>query len=557
MNQTPEEKKPPTAPKPAQPQWNPYYRRNPDGTPGDRDRTLRQNAAARENAADRVQYRPTPGTPSGQTPPPARPQSAPREGQQGLGQPVRRASPAARVRPAGQSEPMPPRKPQQKAGSTPSDTSSGARHPSAPGGVRYRRNDDGTMSRVYPRRRNTRAGARQKRMLVVALASLVVLVALIIGIVALVRAAGPKIEYTYDYNGQYTATVKGDEAYPDEVPYLNMNYLAAIYRMTVSGSYDDMKFSTADGEYVSFVPNSRVTMVNGNRHVMDDMAILRGQEMWIPSDFVEEMFVGITVKWDHEEHTVSVTPAATSETDNTAAPLTFLLRPEEAITQPAEDTWADGYHYLTDMTAYREAIEPQNRDAYLILVNKENSLSSTYVPSDLVKVTNMKAGHEENQQRMNEVAERALRALYQDMKAAGYTDVGVTSGYRTYKMQELLHERYVYEEMEKLNLSYAEADKIVSRYSAYAGQSEHQTGLAVDMYNTGSATVEFAETEAFKWLKENAHQYGFILRYPEDKTDITGYDFEPWHFRYVGRYHATQMYKQGLCLEEYLETLDN
>ena len=75
------------------------------------------------------------------------------------------------------------------------------------------------------------------------------------------------------------------------------------------------------------------------------------------------------------------------------------------------------------------------------------------------------------------------------------------------------------------------------------------------MYDTAAATVEFADSPAFAWLKDNAHQYGFILRYPADKTEITGYDFEPWHFRYVGRYHATQIYEQGLCLEEYLAKL--
>ena len=105
-------------------------------------------------------------------------------------------------------------------------------------------------------------------------------------------------------------------------------------------------------------------------------------------------------------------------------------------------------------------------------------------------------------------------------------------------------------------ISRGEAETYAARYSAVAGQSEHQTGLAVDMYNTGTADVSFGETEAYQWLSTHAHQYGFILRYPADKTEITGYDFEPWHYRYVGRYHATQMYEQDLCLEEYLAKLN-
>ena len=508
MNQTPREPRKQTPP-PQQPQWNPYYRRNPDGTPGGHDRIMRENAARADANAQQIQNRQSTARSA------AHGAQQPAQGQQGLGQPVRRA---------------------------------------APDSVRYRRNDNGTMSRVYPRHSNTRSGARNTRAMIAAVAALVVIVALIIGIVALIRGISPKIEYGYDYNGQYSAVVSGEEAMPDEVPYLNMNYLAAVYSMAVSGSYDDMKFSTTAGEYVSFMPNSRVTMVNGNRHVMTEPAILRGQEMWIPSSFVEDMFDGIKVKWDHEEYKVTVTPA--TATDSTVIPLTFRLRPAGGGSATAEGAWEDGYTYLTDMTAFRDAIEPANRDAYLMLVNKENALSATYTPADLVEVTNMKAGYESNRQYMCETAELALQALYQDLYAAGFTDVGVTSGYRTYKTQELLHEKYVLKEIEDRNVSRAEADKYASRYSAVAGQSEHQTGLAADMYNTASAEVSFGDTEAYKWLKDHAHQYGFILRYPENKTDITGYDFEPWHYRYVGRYHATQIYEQGLCLEEYLTKLN-
>lgn len=531
MNQNPQPKKKPAAP--PQPQWNPYYRRNPDGTPGSRDRTLQENAARADTEAQKLRERQTAARDA------ARPTPAPTR--EGLGEPVRRPA-APRVHPAGQSEPMPHRRPQ---------------HPKpergpAPGGTRYRQNDNGTLSRVYPRN-TSRAAARSRNRILLAAAALLILAALIIGIVAIVRGISPKVVYTYDYNGQFTVEIKGEEAMPEEHPYLNMNYLAAIYSMAVSGSYDDMKFSTVTDEYISFVPGSRVTMVNGNRHVMSEPAILRGQEMWIPSDFVESMFEGIRVEWDHEEYTVKITPAAVSATDPTAAPLTFKLRPVGG-SQAGSENWEEGYTYLTDMSAYRDAIEPANRDAYLILVNKENALSATYVPADLVDVTNMKEGYT-NTQKMCETAELALQALYRDMIAAGYTDVGVTSGYRTYQVQELLFEKYVLEEMDKQSISRAEGEKAANRYSARAGQSEHQTGLAVDMYNTGSATVEFAESAAYTWLKDHAHQYGFILRYPENKTSITGYDFEPWHYRYVGRYHATQMYEQGLCLEEYLAKL--
>ena len=323
MNQNPQPKKKPTAP--AQPQWNPYYRRNPDGTPGGHDRTLQENAARADAEARQVRDRQTAirGTSragAGEAP----------AAKEGLGQPVRRAAPRAQA--AGQGEPIPPRKP----------TAAPQKKPAA-GNTRYRQNTDGTLSRVYPRNTSRAAARRNRTLLGLAVIGLL-LVALIIGIVALIRGISPKIVYTYDYNGQYEVEIKGEEAMPEEHPYLNMNYLAAVYTMAVSGSYDDMKFSTAAGEYVSFVPGSRVTMVNGNRHVMSEPAILRGQEMWIPSDFVESMFDGIRVEWDHEEYTVTVTPKTVSDTDTAVAPLTFKLRPVSG-NQASSENWEDGYWF--------------------------------------------------------------------------------------------------------------------------------------------------------------------------------------------------------------------
>ncbi|HZJ56678.1 MAG TPA: M15 family metallopeptidase, partial [Clostridia bacterium] len=97
-----------------------------------------------------------------------------------------------------------------------------------------------------------------------------------------------------------------------------------------------------------------------------------------------------------------------------------------------------------------------------------------------------------------------------------------------------------------------EAKKLTEKYIAVPGTSEHEIGLAVD-FNTLKA--EFENAEAFKWLDANAHKYGFILRYPEDKQFITKIKYEPWHFRYVGPAHAQIMKSNNLCLEEYIDYL--
>lgn len=127
------------------------------------------------------------------------------------------------------------------------------------------------------------------------------------------------------------------------------------------------------------------------------------------------------------------------------------------------------------------------------------------------------------------------------MKAAAANDgvkLEIVSGYRSYETQERIYNKYVAKDGK------ANADT----YSARPGTSEHQTGLAMDL---NSLSTSFGETKEGKWLAENCCKYGFIIRYPEGKQNITGYIYEPWHVRYVGTDKATAIYESGLCLEEY------
>lgn len=117
--------------------------------------------------------------------------------------------------------------------------------------------------------------------------------------------------------------------------------------------------------------------------------------------------------------------------------------------------------------------------------------------------------------------------------------IWVGSGYRSYQDQEIIYANYVAADG---------ADK-ADTYSARPGFSEHQTGLVIDCNTINDA---FGETAEAAWLAEHAHEYGFIIRYPKGKEDITGYKYEPWHIRYVGSEVATKLYKSGQCLEEYL-----
>jgi LAS superfamily LD-carboxypeptidase LdcB len=141
-----------------------------------------------------------------------------------------------------------------------------------------------------------------------------------------------------------------------------------------------------------------------------------------------------------------------------------------------------------------------------------------------------------------------------EMEQAGVDDVFVTSSYRSYSYQKGLYEGYVNKHMAE-GMSREDAEVAASRYSARAGESEHQTGLCLDFTTDsigGSVDEDFEGTSAFAWLSQNAYRFGFILRYPADKVAVTEYDYEPWHYRFVGRAAATEIYFGSLCLEEYL-----
>ena len=127
------------------------------------------------------------------------------------------------------------------------------------------------------------------------------------------------------------------------------------------------------------------------------------------------------------------------------------------------------------------------------------------------------------------------------------------SSYRTYSYQNTLYNNRV---QRFINQGYNEADAKATAATIVAvpGSSEHHMGLAVDI---NEVEEKFENTNAFKWLQENAADYGFIMRYPKDKQNITKIIYEPWHYRYVGVEHAKNMNQLDMCLEEYIEYIKN
>ena len=178
----------------------------------------------------------------------------------------------------------------------------------------------------------------------------------------------------------------------------------------------------------------------------------------------------------------------------------------------------------------------------LILVNREN-----YIPADYeVQLTELSNGKKVDSRIYPE-----LQEMFNAARTQGY-GLFVREGYRTQEeQQQLMNEKI--EAYENEGKSKSEAKKLAEQWVAIPGTSEHQLGIAVDI---NADTTKSSRDDVYNWLEENAHTYGFIKRYPSNKTDITGVINEPWHYRYVGKEAASAIYSQGICLEEYIETLE-
>lgn len=186
-------------------------------------------------------------------------------------------------------------------------------------------------------------------------------------------------------------------------------------------------------------------------------------------------------------------------------------------------------------------------DWKLLLVNSWNELPDDFT----VELKRLNGGHA-----IDERAYPDLQAMMDDARAEGLSPV-ICSSYRTEKTQEALYENKVNRLLAK-GYSQKDAETEAGKWVAVPGTSEHQAGLALDIVAESYRVLdeEQEKTAEQMWLMENAYKYGFILRYPREKSDITGIYYEPWHYRYVGKEAAIEIYKKGLCLEEYLEILD-
>ena len=189
-----------------------------------------------------------------------------------------------------------------------------------------------------------------------------------------------------------------------------------------------------------------------------------------------------------------------------------------------------------DLPFYTNPKEAKNLNTNQIFVNKYNYLKEDYIPKNLEEIKSCTHGSKMLVKEAREELEKLCEASQKEN-----LQIRVISSYRSFDYQKTLYDKYVQQDGQE------KADT----YSARPGFSEHQTGLVIDVDNIVSNFENFENTKEFHWMQENAYKYGFILRYPKGKESVTGYDYEAWHYRYVGKNIATEMKQKNLTFDEY------
>ncbi|MBM7571429.1 M15 family metallopeptidase [Aquibacillus albus] len=197
-----------------------------------------------------------------------------------------------------------------------------------------------------------------------------------------------------------------------------------------------------------------------------------------------------------------------------------------------------------DKNSNAEMVVVENPNSIEVMVNKQRRLPDGFEPTDLV-VPDVPFSFSEDhpKKQMQKEAAKALEEMF-DAAEEAQLELVAASGYRAYGTQKAIYEYNV----ETHGQDYA------NRFSAKPGTSEHQTGLAMDVTTAEVAFAleqSFSQTDEGEWLEEHAHEFGFIIRYPEGKESITGYSYEPWHLRFIGEEIATEIHENSITLEEF------
>ena len=338
--------------------------------------------------------------------------------------------------------------------------------------------------------------------------------------------------YTYK-NGEY---------------YVSLTKVCEVCSFTLHGNSKNMTLTLPDGKSASFDTGTPSVRIENTYSVLKKPTFFYSGHLFIPVSFFEDKCHGITCEFDKMGKTHGFNLIFDKDfsfkalTTNESGAILY-----DGTSSSEEDRQN---MFKSDLSDYETYMNPENKDEFLFLIDSSNKLGKDYIPDDLIEISDTRSDREK--QKMRLYAAKALEALFIEMRSNGFDNMRVISGYRSYDYQASLLENETYAFLPEFDGDRSQAESKALTRVQIPGSSEHQSGLCVDMSTSAVLSEALGEEAVYKWLYSNCANFGFILRYPKDKTSVTGVSFEPWHFRYVGRYHAQKIMNEGLCLEEYM-----
>ncbi len=363
-------------------------------------------------------------------------------------------------------------------------------------------------------------------------------------------------DFSYKVGSASAITVSYDSMMRGGHLYVPLTPIIDLCEMAVTGDTVELRYISRDAEeHVKFIVGSTQVFINGVEERLSAAPYLDGEDLYIPYDFFSSYVSGISVLYDQEKQAVTVAQIPVEEGSDEMQSLRFTIRSDAPLTgldEYNEFGQTSPVEFVADLSLYEDFMNPQNRDDYLLLVNADYPLPQSYVP-ETVEINDIRRDGRPLQY-LDFVAERAAHAMIMELTANGYPDVNILLGYRSYSKQRNYFETTVEDYMK--TMTEEQAKVAAASIAQPAGANPQQTGYSMVMHNLEDTSTAFSREPAYAWLEENCWKFGFIIRYPADKTAETGMAFQPYFFTYVGRYHAMRIMEQGLSMEEYIAQLD-
>ena len=364
-------------------------------------------------------------------------------------------------------------------------------------------------------------------------------------------------DFSYTVGKEYSASVSYDSMMRGGHLYVPLTPIIELCEMAVTGDTVELRYISRDAEeHVKFIVGSTQVFINGVEERLSAAPYLDGEDLYIPYDFFSSYVSGISVLYDKEKQAVTVEQVPVEEGGSEMQSLRFTIRsdaPLVGLDEYNEFGETSPVAFVADLSLYEDFMNPKNRDDYLLLVNAEYPLPQSYVP-ETVEINDIRRDGRPLQY-LDFTVERAAHAMIMELTTNSYPDINIRLGYRSYSKQRYFYDKTVEDYMK--TMSEEQAKVAASSVAQVAGANPQQTGYSMIINNQeDDYSNAFSREPAYAWLLENCWKFGFIIRYPADKTAETGMAFQPYFFTYVGRYHAMRIMEQGLSMEEYIVQLE-